>query len=222
MARNTVVEGWTIFERWASRYVRLSKIEPFGFALSNSHEIEKHVLELNDDPAFDPEFYTDASADEARALEKVAFLRDYLADLSYDGGDFCTRVKMIIKHQNRRFCTLGYGVWFRVDDFHALIERNNLHFNGYEVGLFCRAISEIDFLSVMEICPFEVLTLRNASGADWKKEELKQVRTLITEDFLSDSVRAKLTLNFNLGPVAQFLVRITNPRKVYFDYSRSQ
>jgi hypothetical protein len=188
MAADQIVEGWDVFERWAKRFKARAAVDKrYAYCLSNANEVSylfesSGLFDLN---LNDLEYPSDA---EMRIRDRISFLRDYLVDISFDGGDFHANVKKLLASQAPRACPIGYMIWLGVNDIGALQPQGTLHFRGVDTALFCKDYNDYDLASVMNIAPFEKIFARNRRGADWSRKDARAFLANLKSDLAFDGI----------------------------------
>ena len=210
-----IVEGWQVFERWAKRF-RATAGHQSAFSLSTAPEV------------FDAEFFdpdeckipTDARQWAERVNDRITFFRDYFVDISFDGGDFYATVKELLSHQSPRASLKSYGIWVSCCGVADGIQDGNLHFRGDRITLFCGELDQYDFTSIMNICPFDQLILRNKDGADWTKQEVRAFLKILREDLGYDGIKISTSPfwgdDYINGSLLGLAVKIKSPKGTFF------
>ena len=118
---------------------------------------------------------------EERAKAKIAFLRGYLADISFDGAEFMALKSAFLSLQYQSRCDSAMGFWFeqwpensRPGVYHS--------FQGWDVVLFAMSPEDIDFESVNNILPFDRMFVRRAGGAPWAEIEAREIVRAVKDD----------------------------------------
>ena len=119
MKKVTVEEHWVRFERWAGRYRKAcvdqvmdddhGENEDPSAWLFGASVSELMTMAGGNGP---PDFSEDIKR---RLSEKIAFLRGYFVDVSFDGPDFIGKKSSFLTLQYPRRCNNALGFWFEQD-----------------------------------------------------------------------------------------------------------
>jgi hypothetical protein len=225
MAADRIVEGWQVFERWAKRFKTNAAVdERYAYCLSSTNDLSNLLGDFPSD--LNPNDFEYPSDGRERIRNRIAFLRDYLVDISFDGGDFHASVKKLLACQAPRACPIGYTIWLGVNDIDAWRPQETNHFRGIDTTLFCEKFDDYDFASVMNIAPFETVFVRNRRGADWIRKDAHAFLKNLKDDLAFDGIEIDISRHYNgdeyfWGPLLAAWVKVTEPQDVYFNYSQS-
>lgn len=226
MAANRIVEGWQVFERWAKRFEAKAALdERYAYCLSSANDIS-YLFEST-------AFFLDLNAVEypsdgrERIRDRIAFLRDYFVDISFDGGDFHANVKKLLACQAPRACPIGYSIWLGVSDLDAWQPQGTNHFRGIDTTLFCEEFDDYDFASVMSIAPFDKVFVRNKRGDDWTRDDARAFIKSLKNDLAFDGIEIDTPRYYKgndyfAGSFLATFVKVTEPENVYFNYNKSR
>ena len=225
MAADRIVEGWEVFERWAKRFKAKAAVDQrYAYCLSNADEVS-YLFESSDLNLDLSDFEYPSNA-KGRIRDRISFLRDYLVDISFDGGDFHATVKKLLASQAPRACPVGYMIWLGVNDLDALQPQGTLHFRGVGTALFCKEFDDYYFASVINVAPFETVFVRNKRGADWSREDAHAFLANLKDDLAFDGIEIETSPyymgnDYFDGPLLAAQIKVTEPENVYFDYTAS-
>lgn len=176
---------WDRFERWATRFRRSTS--SIVDDLSEKELVDTpdylFLLRRSEQEGFvePPHESGDLYALEERAKEKIAFLRGYLVDISFDGAEFMALKSQFLTLQYQSRCDSAMGFWFvqwpgnsRPGAYHSFQED--------EVALFAKSPNDIDFESVNNILPFDRIFIRQAEGVPWSEARAREIRQAIKSD----------------------------------------
>jgi hypothetical protein len=123
MTADRIVEGWEVFERWAKRFRATAREDRYAFCLSKANDIVGSF----DGRLAEPSDFEQPSDVDRRVRDRIAFLRDYLLDISFDGGDFHATVKKLLACQAPRACPKCYAIWVCVNESEAVLQGNRVN-----------------------------------------------------------------------------------------------
>lgn len=213
MYAHNVVEGWEVFERWAKRFQKVALNNPnYAYCLSTANDVTRLFEETNIS-YLDIESIEYPDFGEKLIQDRISFLRDYLVDISFDGGDFHQIVKSILDYQDPRRCKAGYTIWTRPHDYGNIAKSAGIHFHGFDATLFFEDYQDCEFGTTMSIAPFENIFVRNKRGEDWTDQDANIFIKHLKYDLEFDGYQNKIARyyvgkKFHHGPLLCAMVKV--------------
>ena len=187
---------WKRFEAWQRRYraryqAVIARAADEGAFLEDDPLFVQRWHELWQDPT---SMVGDPYAELMQRIdERIAFIRAYLAYISFDGAGFMGRKMDFLSCLYPRRCHGAWGLWL-VQDHQRPAPGASFHFQGSEMALFCHSLDQLDFAAAWQIMPFQSLLLRHPRGEDWQPRAITSTIAAIKHDLEHDRDLAALSL----------------------------
>jgi len=188
--------GWRRFEAWAKRFAESALKKPRSNAETIFLADYNWVESIYEYPAAR---FHDAAA------QKIAFMRAYLVDMSFDSTDFNTDVKELLLPQGRIRAPKTLGFWFAQTDIAQFGAGTSHHFQGSQMPLFATSIKQIDFATVCSILPYDEIVIRNPEG-NWEKSDLAKISRRISNDLDKEGYGTEIEA-FPQGNIAKLYLK---------------
>lgn len=188
--------GWKRFEAWAKRFTESALKKPRSNAETIFLADFNWVETIDEHPAAR---FHDA------AEQKLAFMRAYLVDMSFDSVEFDNDVKKLLLPQGRISAPKSLGFWFAQIDKNQFGAGSSHHFQGSQMPLFATSVQQIDFATVCSILPYDEIVIRNPEG-NWKKSELAKISRRIKNDLDSEGYGTEIEA-FPQGNIAKLYLK---------------
>lgn len=203
----TIQEHWDRFDRWATRYARICQHKINALSAMEYFDFPDYLFACKWYEYGAASFEAGITPEKMRAevRNRIRFLRGYFVDVSFDGAEFMDRTTNFLSLQYPSKCNDVMTFWFEqsleseeIGAYHG--------FQEYDVSLFCRSPTDIDFESIRNIMPFDRFFVRRPCGAIWDKGSVTELVGTVREDLgLSRRKRLKirgedtsvLSINFN-------------------------
>lgn len=180
--------NWAPFERWARRFKTVSHAKIDKLFKEDFIEPEDWLFlqkrnEIGHANGFDCDI--DESELRRRVRAKANFLRQYFANVSFDGDIFFDRCLKVLPHQYASRCNNCIGVWLERD-----LEK--LHLNMYQeisnfdVSFFCKSLEDVDLSSMRAVLPFDTIFIKLPKELKWTKKTATKVKKQIEKDLQFD------------------------------------
>jgi hypothetical protein len=198
---DTIQGVWDKFERWSKRYEKVGqKIidEMFyqGTSDSNAALFICKSEEIDLDLTIEMNIEQDELID--RINRKIAFLRGYLVNISFDGAEFMTKNSGFLACQYPSKCSNAIGVWLEQDLEGDPRPGSHFGFQDFDVSFFSNTLEDVDFASMWSILPFDRMFIRRPKGVNWDKRSVKEVVEIIRSDLRFDyAVKMKVDSGVN-------------------------
>ena len=154
--------------------------------------------ELGCDPILD--LALDEEQLNRRIEQKVQFIRAYLVDISYDGGDFMSRHSKFLHLQYAGRSARALGVWLEQSmDVPEIEAGSSFHFQGFDGWLFLNNMKDVDWASIRSVLPFDLMHVEKPDGSKWTQADRKQLKELLSEDLGSDGHDYKVRMTEKAG-----------------------
>lgn len=173
----TIQGVWDRFERWAKRYKQacfkdIDRLCDEGWCdtsilyLAKAHELGFDLVsDLN----------LDAVDLKNRISQRIQFIRAYLVDISFDGDEFMSKHSRFLSYQYPSASERSLGVWLEQSLEEPIEAGSSFHFQDFDVSFFIKDFSDIDWVSMRSILPFDTIYLRKKEGKAWGSSEAQQV-----------------------------------------------
>ena len=181
---NEIGDQWARFERWATRFRKSAQ----KFVESKVYLSDEDMLFVATSSGMvNSESGLSWSKIEERVSHKIAFLRGYLVDISFDGPDFMVAKSQFLTNQYPSQCERSFGIWLEQDlGKENLIPGDYFGFQEFEVSIFINRLDDIDFASIRAILPFDRMIIRQPNGVKWTVEDGNAVADHISNDLEDD------------------------------------
>lgn len=176
---------WLRFERWATRFRKATSSLVNELSRQELVDTSDYLCLLKWDEyegvIVPPHELNELDVLRERAEEKIAFLRGYLVDISFDGSQFMAMHSGFLSLQYQSRCDLAMGFWFEQWPTNSR-PGGYFGFQGWDVVLFAASPQDIDFESVNNILPFDRLFIRQAKGVPWTEARAREITRRIKDD----------------------------------------
>ena len=201
---------WDRFDNWSELYIAKCDSEIERLAAAGDYwNSDVEFMAANPDDVRG-ELDIDVAMHKAIIRRKVAFLRVYFRDLSFDGAAFLKRHMRLLPLQLPLRKRNGIGVWLIQDEERKELTPNaSTEFLEPCVSLFATSISDIDFSSAHNVLPFDFLFIQNFSGKKWTRPDARRIAKEIEADLRFDGM--EFEIGSALAPHGLNLTFIWNP-----------
>ena len=180
--------NWTPFERWARRFKAVSHAKLDKLFKDDFIEHEDWLF-LQKRYEIGTVIGIDCDIDERelrrRVRAKAHFLRQYFANVSFDGDIFFNRCLKVLPYQYASRCNNCIGVWLERDleKLHL-----NLHqeISDFDVSFFCKSLEDVNLSSMREVLPFDTIFVKLPKELKWTKQTAKKFKKQIEKDLKFD------------------------------------
>ena len=180
----SILDTWDTFNRWVCRYTKvchtaINDICERGYSDSDALFLQEYY-EINGDLWLDLEIAHSELYE--RISNKIAFLRGYLVDISFDGEEFMDRKSNFLSLQYPTRCNKAIGVWLHQELKKRMEAGAYFGFQESDVSFFCKDIKDVDLASMRNILPFDEMFLRLPAGRHWDASTADEVIEKINND----------------------------------------